>query len=988
VIEYSGHWCDLHERLAKLSTDGRDATELACGLTRELVSSGLCDCSGMWLRQNGSWRGAAFPDHNFRGNEGHVVATPEGEWVDEQAYVMELEGRSRLWLQWHRPLADSQRKALTITRPVLKMCLREMHGRSHQKTAQLNVAQLGAALASSFQLDQLLQEILQAFIGLAEAAGGELELSWPASHQRQLSRGDVRSSHLLDFPFSRQDSIRATVRLYFAHPHAGEASQMELLQAFASQACLAIENVLVHEKEQDFAREALALYRAAREIEEGLDLDDVLERSASALSKVASVDRCLIFLKDAVRPLFTVASAMGISSDEEEFFSASRLSLGALSESVRSELESGKAVYHSCSNAEGAKSGLDLWLALRTGDQCLLLPLLVKERLSGLIYLGVSRPGFVFTDNVQRLVQTLVLQVANAIQRASLLHQLQENLGPLKALYQVSTAITGTLSLNKVVKLIVEQTAELLDHSACALLVLDEIGEGFRLETSLGLNEELQEPALQAKIARTAVERKRATALYVDKDPECEDIAEVLARAGFGGLLSVPLIARKKMVGVLNCFVPLQIRFRQQEIRFLKGFANQAAIAVENARLHGLVRFKMGELGTLFEVSKAVTSTLQLDRVLEEIVRHVRDILRADACSLMLVEGPNLVLRTLEGLPPDYRCKPIVVGRGVAGIAAKMATPMILLDQDRVSDDFPSSLRQIGLRSILCVPIENRGRVLGVVNVYYKELLTPAPAQINLLNALGSQAAVAIENARLYAEKEKVTELLRSALIPKDKLEFPGIQIGHRFIPSMDLSGDYYEVIPLGPKKLVFVIADVSGKGPEAAIQTLRAKHILRSYAFAGYGPAECLRLLNQQIGRDDGARHLSLFCAEADLTLRTLRFASAGHEPPIYWNSGLEAPLFLTAEGILIGAIEETVYEERSVPIPPDSWLVLYTDGVTEARNPANEFFGMERILQSIQEAKSPSSPQRFVNNLYSRVRKFTRENITDDFSVMAIRF
>ena len=204
----------------------------------------------------------------------------------------------------------------------------------------------------------------------------------------------------------------------------------------------------------------------------------------------------------------------------------------------------------------------------------------------------------------------------------------------------------------------------------------------------------------------------------------------------------------------------------------------------------------------------------------------------------------------------------------------------------------------------------------------------------------------------------------------------------------MDLSGDYYELIPLGPKKLVLVIADVSGKGPEAAIQTLRAKHILRSHAFAGYGPADCLRLLNQQIGRDDNARHLSLFCAEADLSTRTLRFACAGHEPPIYWHSDLEAPRFLTAEGILIGAIDETVYEERSVPIPPDSWLVLYTDGVTEARNQTNEFFGMDRILQSIQEMKAQITPQRFVNNLYTRVRKFTRENITDDFSVMAIRF
>ena len=93
---------------------------------------------------------------------------------------------------------------------------------------------------------------------------------------------------------------------------------------------------------------------------------------------------------------------------------------------------------------------------------------------------------------------------------------------------QVSTAITGTLSLNKVVKLIVEQAVELLEHSACALLVLDEMGEGFRLETSVGLSDELLEPALQARMARVAVERKKATALYLEKDPEALEFEGVL----------------------------------------------------------------------------------------------------------------------------------------------------------------------------------------------------------------------------------------------------------------------------------------------------------------------------------------------------------------------------------------------------------------------------------------------------------------------------
>ncbi|NCC33955.1 MAG: hypothetical protein EOM24_18360, partial [Chloroflexia bacterium] len=91
-----------------------------------------------------------------------------------------------------------------------------------------------------------------------------------------------------------------------------------------------------------------------------------------------------------------------------------------------------------------------------------------------------------------------------------------------------------------------------------------------------------------------------------------------------------------------------------------------------------------------------------------------------------------------------------------------------------------------------------------------------------LLAALGSHAGVAIENARIYAEKEKVSALLHDALIPRRSLGFPGLVLGHRFLPSRDLSGDYYDLIPLGPRRCGLVIGDVSGKGPEAAIQTIR----------------------------------------------------------------------------------------------------------------------------------------------------------------------
>ncbi len=754
------------------------------------------------------------------------------------------------------------------------------------------------------------------------------------------------------------------------------------LQAFISQIGLAFTNALHREQEREEAREAQLLYKAARTIEEGHDLDEVLSYCAEALAELADVQRSLILLNPEGTVDFNVVAATGISDDQKEFFSQFRFQLDQLSDGLQAQLRDGRAVHYTPDGQ--CEEGLNRLCQLLPGKGCLLVPLLNKDKIIGLIYLD-DQGQLITSERTTRLVLTLSVQISNAIQKASLVQQLQENLGPLKALYQVGTAITATLSLSKVVKLIVEQAVELLDHSACALLVLDELGDDFRLETSVGLSGRLLEPEIHAQLARVAVDSKRATTLYLDRDPECAPFRQVLEDGELGGLLSVPLIARKKMVGVLNCFVPPQFRFRQQEIRFLKGFANQAAIAVENARLHGLVRFKMGELGTLFEVTKAVTSTLQLDKVLQSIVQHVIEILRADAASLMLVEGERLFMKSSAGLDGKTRTKPIPLGEGVSGLTASTGQAMLLLDQDN-AELFPANLRSQGFKTILCVPIETRGKVIGVINTYFREYMHQSPAQINLLTTLGGQAAVAIENARLYAEKERVTELLRGALISSNIKDVKLIEVGDRFLPSMDLSGDYYDVIPRGEGEIFLSIADVSGKGPDAAIHTVQIKVALRCFVTAGYGPADCLKLLNLQLSRETNTRFATLFCACIYPRQKTLRYACAGHEPPVFWDSKTQTAQFLTADGLLLGAMEDSVYEEKMMQYSPESILLLYTDGITEARNAQGEFFGTDRVLESV-EKNSAATPQKLVDTIYARVRKFARDQTSDDLSLLAVR-
>ena len=848
------------------------------------------------------------------------------------------------------------------------------------------LTEVGAALTTALNLEDLSRLILEISAKLVGAHQGHIRLIEGQEETQHFSlqrNSQPKNCGHLYVPIARHGRLKALLTLDRAANTLADKT-VKTLHHFADQAAMAIENAQIFEWEGERAREATALYQAARTIEEAHELEDILRCSTEVFTRLAGLDRCIVLLKDTRKSFFAVASACGLSADQEQFFSTFRLPISELSHENKKKLFQGKPIVFRSSPEKD--SGFSKFTTLLPSYASLILPLKAQERLLGLIFLDSSRGAHHYSAATVRQLLTLSLQVANAIQRASLIQKLQENLGPLKALYQVSTAITGTLSLPRVIRLIVDQAVELLDYVSCALLVLDETGESFRIETSGPDDDAFKQPSFQARMAKESVESKRAHAHYIDQEDTDIEVRRELLTQGFGGLLSVPLIAKKKMVGVLNCFVPPKLRFRQQEIRLLKGFANQAAIAVDNARLHGMIRFKMNELGTLFEVSKAVTSTLQLPRVLEEIVYHVRTILNAEACVLMLKEGNHLIVKAIKGLELHQHQNRIAVGEGPSGIAVQTGQTLVYHDDKQ---PLPILDGETIIQTGLSVPIKTRGNIIGLINVYYRDYVDHTPAQLSLLSTLCGQAAVAIENARLFADKEQVTELLRGALIPDEEMQFKSLIIGHRFIPSQDLSGDYYDLIPLGPKKCAFVIADVSGKGPEAAIQTVRAKHVIRSYATAGYGPAKILEMLNHHVQTSVSGmtRAVTVFYAEADLETKTLRYACAGHEQPLYWTLRNTDPILLNADGIMIGAWDGAVFEEKSLTIEPDSWLLLYTDGLTEARSPAGEFFGLDRIIEIVKEHEG-NSAQRLVNRLYSRIRKFTRERISDDFSLLAVKF
>lgn len=808
--------------------------------------------------------------------------------------------------------------------------------------------------------------------------------------QKKLAAGEINS--YLGIPMERKGEVKGMLNILDSRKREFTPEEVEIITIFADHAALAIDNARLFEHEQKKAREAMALYQAAKSVRESVNLDEVLKHSTEQLTRVAGVDRCLIMLLNFKKLELQVAAEKGLSEDQKDLFSFYKIPIDEIADHLWGELIQGKPLL--LSGAPDNCPTLEPFFRVFPTSSCLMVPLFTKEQLNGLIYLDDSLISHAFTESQIRLVMTLSIQIASAIQRATLVEQLELNLDQLKALHQVSTAVTGTLSLPKVFELVVDKVSHLIDVPAASILTLDESRKEYVLRASRGLVGELASPEFQKLISTKTAKRKRYLTYYVSSKVEGEDplIYDTLSRASKGGYISVPLIARKRVVGVLNCFCIENDRFDGQEIRLLRSFANQSAIAVENARLYLIIKNKVRELATVFEVGKSITSTLDLDKVLDGVCSSVEKVMGADAISIMNLNEQNQVLEIIKtnGLGKYHRGEIIKVGAGIAGIAAKIGRPMILHDEDDTASPykFPDRVKRDGLKTILSVPLKSRGRVIGLLNIYKKPIFHFSNNEINLLSTLANQAAVAIENARLYNEQYKIAQIIRQNLMPQREMSYNDIDVGHIYIPSEILSGDYFEVIPVSEKRYGLVISDVSGKGTGAAIYNARAKYILRSYAKADYSPSEILTLLNQMMEEETSEdKFISILYMDLDMEADEMICASAGHEPLIVWdNSEKETIILNNQSNIPIGIFPDTIYKEDLHKIHRGDILLLYTDGITEARSRTGEFFGTDRLVEILSNNFHLNS-QALANKIYTNVQKFTRRKITDDFSLLVVR-
>ena len=412
------------------------------------------------------------------------------------------------------------------------------------------------------------------------------------------------------------------------------------------------------------------------------------------------------------------------------------------------------------------------------------------------------------------------------------------------------------------------------------------------------------------------------------------------------------------------------------------------------------------DLNAILEVSKAMSSEIQLDNLLQVIAQKTTEVMDADLSSLFVYdEKRNELWSKIAQKLGQLKEIRFPVEMGIAGDVAKTLRGANIADvyaDPRFNADFD---RQTGYRtrSILCLPMisSSTGKLIGVIQVLNKRGGRVFDERDeSLLAALGAHAAVALERAQLteaYVEKQRIEEALKLArdiqmsMLPKRFSPFPNapaIDLYAAMEPAKEVGGDFYDFAFTDDHHLYFAIGDVCDKGIPAALLMAVTKTLLKVTASKGTLPDAILHEVNEELCRDnDSCNFATLFCGIVNTETGEVLYADAGHNPPLLAQRGKGVCFLEKSKGIAVGIKEDALFTMQRLRLQPGDFLFLYTDGVTEAMNEKEELFSQERLQREIMIGQE-QSPQEMVTGIMQQLRTFCQGmSQTDDITMMVLR-
>lgn len=480
-------------------------------------------------------------------------------------------------------------------------------------------------------------------------------------------------------------------------------------------------------------------------------------------------------------------------------------------------------------------------------------------------------------------------------------------------------------------------------------------------------------------------------------DPRNEHDLEAIIGISIRSLVSVPLVGKGQMIGVIMVFNKLEKEiFTPTDVDMLVGLSHQIAVAVDNASLIRAIKREALEKNLLYEIGKKLSSSLELEDLLTETLELLKQVVQYDAGGVFLIDSHDATIESIATIgynrEEDDRLQ-LKIGQGLIGTVATtgeaVIVPDVLKDPRYVNANDKS-------RSEIVVPIRLDNRVIGVFNLESELLNAYTKHDLDLLEAFASQAAVSIERARLQRrlmtgriieQQLKIARDIQQTFLPNANPKILGYDIAGLNVASGQVGGDYYDFIRIVDHQTGVAIADVSGKGIPAALimASFRASmiaEIRNNYSIRTI----CQKVNNLMLESLQPGMYVTGVYGVLDSRNHIFTFANCGHNLPILFRASGDVE-YLREGGPILGITKDAIYEERPVFLFPNDIVMLYTDGVIEVFNKRGEEFGMDALIQIVLANRTKSADE-IEEIVHAAVREFAAEDHQfDDLTMIVMK-
>lgn len=562
----------------------------------------------------------------------------------------------------------------------------------------------------------------------------------------------------------------------------------------------------------------------------------------------------------------------------------------------------------------------------------------------------------------------------------------------LSSLFEISQLLNESLELDRVLNNVLLIPMGRLMLPRCAIVL--KVDEAYETVMSKGISAELKEKKFNADTfdENTFVVHQAGT---TSETPLPDDFLEFVTAANLK--IAVPFIFKNEPLGFLLFGAKLnKSDFTSEEIDFLNSLANLSAPMIQNAlqvnhirTINNQLAQRIQELRSLFDITQGLSSVLEKDEIIRLLMLELTGQMFITRYAILDRKGDSLKVFKRRGFKEDM-CHQLC-----EHLSAMPAPAATCLAADLEDTEIAGRLTENQVEVV--IPMRHQDNHLGYVMLGNKmNQQAFSENDLEFMTTLVGQAAVSLENARLFKEsleKQRLEEELNVArniqkkLLPKSIPDLENYEIYGMNDSSLAVGGDYYDVIPIDDDRVALAIGDVSGKGIPASLLMANLQSALRVSMTPDLNLPNVVSKLNDLIYNNTGLdKFITFFIGILNFKEHTFEYVNAGHNNPIFYTADNQMN-FLDVGGIILGVMPNRPYETATINLAKDDLVLTYTDGVNEAIDINDEEWGEEPMYEIVKN-NSRAPVKDIVNKLLDGIEEFSAgAQQADDITMLALR-